>query len=108
MDQAETQKVVRNYLQHLVDRDIVDRKAYAVVFGSHALGDAREHECIEVLIISDRFGKDLINERFVLEKATWFTDTRLFPTPTTPDDWASPENSAKLSRSKTTGQEIRL
>ena len=66
-------------IEALREKDIYVRKV--VLYGSYATGSAKNYSDIDVALISDRFGKDRVEERMFLLRLASSIDPRLEPVP---------------------------
>lgn len=73
-----------------------------------AIGAPPESDDIQLIIISDDFGKDLFVEGRKVLLAAWETDPRIVPSAVNPKDWQAAEQSPFLARARKTGETINL
>ena len=108
MDQTHVEKIASDYLSRLVEKGVVEDSAFAVVFGAHAAGCGGSHDPIETVVVSERFGKDPIEEGRALWLETWQIDCRIKPCSASPGQWEAAHESPTLTRAKEHGIVVRL
>lgn len=106
MDQADSQKVVRAFLAHLVGLNITEPDAYAVYVPSFDRYDGWEDGPIEVVVVCSAFGQDPLQEGRALWAAVWAVDPRIQPVGVSPEQWAAAEESPILLRASLKGEKI--
>lgn len=79
MDREPVETVIQKYVEVLRQRNI--RVAQAILFGSHAVGNADEDSDIDLAIISPDLGHDRFFEAVMLKLLTEHVDTNLSPRP---------------------------
>jgi hypothetical protein len=103
MGQTETQKIVRSFLSKLRQDGLIGDSAFAVLYGAHVLDQAGPHDSIEVILVSEGFGKNPVDEGRTLIAATWDVDPRISPTAASENEWKNALESPKLARAKANG-----
>lgn len=82
---------IRRYLDALAAKGLPVQ--FAVLFGSHATGHARDWSDIDLLVVSPRF--DAVPDRadsVLLWKTTYGLDTRIEPIPCGAKEWEQDES----------------
>ncbi|MBI5358585.1 nucleotidyltransferase domain-containing protein [Candidatus Amesbacteria bacterium] len=83
-------KKAQQFVRLVNHRGIPVQKAY--LFGSYATNQADESSDIDVLIVSDLLGNDLIDEMVMLDKIGDEIDGRIEPHPMSSTDFAEKYN----------------
>lgn len=77
--------IVKKYLTEVRRLGIRVDRAY--LFGSYAKGKIWEGSDMDVCIVSDDFGKDYLNDKMLLNRATLKIDPRIEPVAYSPIDF---------------------
>lgn len=105
MVEAAITKVVQNYL--LAVRRAGVQARCAILFGSHARGDARPDSDIDILVIAPEFdGAYTHQQTDVLWQLRAHTDSRIEPLAVGERRWREDDVSAILEIARREGQEI--
>lgn len=68
-------EVIRKYILSLTEIDISINKV--ILFGSQLKGDSDDWSDIDIAVISEDFGKDILNERILVSRIAYHIDPRL-------------------------------
>jgi len=96
---------IQRYLNVLYENGISTEKA--ILFGSHARGDAREYSDIDVLVLSDRFDHDRWADNSQLWRLTLEADTRIQPIPVGVRQFIEDDESVVIEMARREGVEIK-
>lgn len=107
MGETEFEEIVKGYLSLLLEKNLVDDDSFAVVFDSVYDGPPN-HRPIEVVVVSNKLGPDLVGRQVALNEATWETNPRIQPFAVTASEWDNYVESPKLTRAKATGTIVKL
>jgi len=100
-------KAVQNYLDTVRQADI--RGNRAILFGSHARGDAHPDSDIDILVIAPEFDEAYEKERVdLLWELRAQTDSRIEPIPVGEHQWLEDDASAIIEIARREGEEILL
>ena len=104
MVEGEVLAVARAYVARLRESGLP--VAGAVLHGACVACPPGEFDAIELLVLSERFGRDRVAEGRELVRAAWEVDPRIVPTPVHPAKWAEPDDDPALWEARRTGKEI--
>ena len=100
-------KVIQNYLDTVRHADI--HVSRAILFGSHARGEAHPDSDIDILVIAPEFdepyNKDLVDLLWELRARS---DSRIEPIPVGERQWQEDDASAVIEIARQEGEEITL
>jgi predicted nucleotidyltransferase len=82
---AALRKLILDYVRALADRGV--RVERVVLFGSRAVGTARDDSDVDLAIVSPDFGRDRHEEGTLLHQAAWRIDPRIEPVPVSSAAW---------------------
>ena len=100
-------RVVRRYLQALVEQDILAPQA--VVFGSQATGRAHAWSDIDLLVISPKYDSQRTREDInLLWRIAARTDSRIEPIPVGERQYQEDDSSAIIEIARREGQRVSL
>ena len=100
-------RVVRRYLQVLVEQDIPAPQA--VVFGSQATGRAHAWSDIDLLVISPKYDSQRTREDInLLWRIAARTDSRIEPIPVGERQYQEDDSSAIIEIARRAGQRVSL
>lgn len=85
MQQDSAIEIVRRYINELEKNNILISEA--IIFGSHARGDARPDSDIDIALVSDNFTGDRFEDRRRIVPFRRKIDSRIEPMPFKPEDY---------------------
>src|SRR2546421_12386754 len=86
MDKDAALKLVRQFRESLRANGV--RVARVILFGSHAMGTAREDSDIDLIVISPDFSAQELWDRLqLMAPSIWETHTPMEVIPMTPEEW---------------------
>jgi len=106
MAQGEIIKLLQAYVRLLNDAGLNISKA--ILFGSFARNEGREGSDIDVMLVSENFDENNINEKARVWQLTSKVDTRIEPFAIGLKNFFSDNDSALLDRVKKEGIEIAI
>ncbi|MCP4287207.1 MAG: nucleotidyltransferase domain-containing protein [Gammaproteobacteria bacterium] len=100
-------RIIQNYL--IVARQAGFRASRAILFGSHARGEAHPNSDIDILVIADEFDKPHDHSRIdLLWELRAKTDSRIEPLPVGEIQWQTDDANAIIEIARREGQEVVL
>jgi predicted nucleotidyltransferase len=82
--------VARAYVARLRERGVPVAAAY--LHGAGAIGPVGEYDAIDLIVVSETFGADVVAETRDLMRAAWDVDPRISPTPVSVAKWNDPDD----------------